>query len=424
MWWLKDVWERGFLKGILMTMNENKILKTRWLRAAVGICTLLCLGLIYAWSVFVTPIEAEFGWVRSQTSMTFTICMSFFCIGGLFAGYIRKKLKISMILVIAAASILIGFWFSSTISTLPGLFVGYGVFCGFGVGIGYNVVLSCILAWFPQNTGLLSGILLMGFGFGGSLLGTIAVKLMDLAGWRFAFRVFGIVLLIVILIATIFLKLPSTQQTAILTMNQQKAECAGKDYDTKEMLRTPSFYFMFLWLVLITALGLAVVSNASPLAQTMVPDVGRAAFIAGLVSIFNGVGRLCSGFILDFLGSKKTLRIYSCIGLAAGIVMLFAIMQQSITLLTVGFVLVGLAFGGGSPSMSAYTSRVYGLKYYSNNFSVMNLCMLVGSFIGSFLMGVVQNHSGYQMITVFLILFAVLSLVFGGMIQLHFLGKK
>ena len=404
-------------------MKERNITVTRWIKVVMGILTLLCLGLIYAWSVFVTPIETEFGWVRSQTSMTFTICMSFFCIGGLFAGYIRKKLNLKAVLLIGAASVLTGFLFSSMISSLPGLFIGYGVFCGFGVGIGYNVILSCILAWFPEKTGLLSGILLMGFGFGGSVLGSVAVNIMSMAGWRFAFRILGIALAIVIVIAAILLKMPTKEELAVLNKNIRKIEGTKKNYTSKEMLQTSSVYFVFIWLVLLTALGLAVVSNASPLAQTMISNVEQATVIAGLVSIFNGIGRLCCGFILDYLGSKKTMRIYSGIGIVAGIIMFLAISMQNIVLLTLGFIFIGLAFGGGSPTMSAYASRVYGQKYYSNNFSIMNLSMLVGSFCGSFLMGVIHSISGYRTIAVFLIIFAVGSLAFGSMVRLHFEGN-
>ncbi len=405
-------------------MKENKILMIRWIRALVGIITLLCLGLIYAWSVFVTPIETEFGWVRSQTSMTFTICMSFFCIGGLFAGCMRNKLKLRILLYIAAASILFGFMTSSNISSLKELFISYGVFCGFGVGIGYNAVLSCILSWFPEKTGLLSGILLMGFGFGGSILGTAAVSLISVSGWRFAFRIFGIVLAIVIALATIMLKMPAENETNILKNYCSDIVTDTRNYSAKEMLRTSSFYCVFIWLVLITALGLAVVSNAAPIAQTMTSDMGRASVIAGLVSIFNGVGRLCSGFILDSMGSKLTMRIYSFAGLAAGLVMFFALSGNSLILLTLGFILTGFAFGGGSPTMSAYTSRVYGARFYANNFSIMNLCMLVGSFLGSYLMGVAQSNSGYRTITIFLIVFAGSSLISGTMIQMHFQGKQ
>ncbi|MCI8993083.1 MAG: OFA family MFS transporter [Eubacterium sp.] len=405
-------------------MNNHKIWTVRWIRAAVGILALLCLGLIYAWSVFVTPIEAEFGWGRSQTSMTFTICMSFFCIGGLFAGYINRFLKPRIILLLAAVSILAGFFLSSNISSLPGLFIGYGVFCGFGVGIGYNVVLSCILAWFPEKTGLLSGILLMGFGFGGSVLGSLSVNLMAAAGWRFAFRILGIILAVVILLSSVMLKRPLPEESEFLKTKCRKTVSVAKNYSTKEMLHTSSFYFVFIWLVLITALGLAVVSNASPLAQTMTGDIGKASFLAGLVSIFNGIGRLCSGFILDALGSKRTMRIYSLIGLAAGIIMFLSVSAESVLLLTAGFILIGFAFGGGSPTMSAYASRVFGPKFYSNNFSIMNLCMLAGAFIGSFLMGVVQSSSGYQTITVFLIVFAAASLIFGSIVRLHFQGNR
>ena len=403
-------------------MKKEKWQMMRWGKASVGIAVLLCLGLIYAWSVFVTPIEATFGWTRAQTSMTFTICMSFFCVGGLFAGYMQARVKPFILLLLSAGSVAVGFFASAEISSLGALYVSYGVCCGFGVGVGYNVVLSCVLEWFPEKTGFLSGILLMGFGFGGSLLGVVAAYLMSIAGWQFAFRIFGIFLAALVAVSAIVLRHPTKEERQRLVPSCLKNKPVLKEYTTKEMLGTSSFYFVFIWLVLITALGLAVVSNAAPLAQTMLADAGLASLAAGCVSGFNGIGRLSSGLLLDIFGSRFSMKLYSTLGFLAGIFMTGAVVLDVFGLLILGFCLSGFAFGGGSPTMSAYTSRVYGLKYYANNFSVMNLCMLAGAFLGSYCMGLIQTHFGYQLIMVGLVIMAVLSFWAEQRIHFHFTG--
>ena len=57
----------------------------------ISLCTLIFLGLIYGWSIFVVPLENEFGWSRSETSLTFTISIMAMCLsmltGGMFNGF-------------------------------------------------------------------------------------------------------------------------------------------------------------------------------------------------------------------------------------------------------------------------------------------------------------------------------------------------
>lgn len=145
------------------------------------------LGLIYARSVFVRPLENEFGWLRSETSMIFSISMVGLCVGCLIAGFTARKISPRIIMIISAVLISCGFYLASQVETLNGLFLRYGVLCGVGVGLGYNAIMGSVLRWFPDMQGILSGILLMGFGFGGSIFGSVAVWMMDAMGWRKTF---------------------------------------------------------------------------------------------------------------------------------------------------------------------------------------------------------------------------------------------
>ena len=139
----------------------------RWVYAIVGVIVLLFAGLVYAWSVLSTPIAAEFtSWTKAQLSLTFTIVMILFCIGSLLCGLLSGKLSAKMSVRIGAVLFLLGFFLASRTQSVAMLYIGFGVLCGLSSGLCYNAVMSTMVRWFPDRPGLISGVLLMGFGGG------------------------------------------------------------------------------------------------------------------------------------------------------------------------------------------------------------------------------------------------------------------
>ena len=147
-----------------MANNKSKSSSFRWIELIVGTIILLVLGSLYAWSTYRGTLVDEFGWTISSAQFTFSISMMTFCIGGLVSGVISGKTGPKIPAVASAALMFAGLFLSSMISSLPALYLAYGVLYGFGVGLGYNAIMGTIVKWFPDKTGLASGILLMGFG--------------------------------------------------------------------------------------------------------------------------------------------------------------------------------------------------------------------------------------------------------------------
>lgn len=396
----------------------------RWLYAVNGIIALLFLGLIYAWSVFVGPLEAEFGWLRSETSLTFSISMASFCLGCLAGGFMSKKLSSRVVMVAAACFIVLGFNLASFINTVVGLYVSYGVFCGFGVGVGYNATLNSVLRWFPDKQGLLSGVLLMGFGFGGSVLGSLAVFLMSNLGWRVTFRVLGVALGALIVLSSLLLKKPSQEQLAQLGGPAKSKTPAVQDVPTGQMLRQRSFIGYFFWSAMLSAVGLALIGNAASFAGSFTSNLATATFVASLVNIFNGLGRLAFGFLFDIIGSKKCLYLITGGLIAAMLVLLGAVASGSIWILAIGFVLAGLFFGGITPSNSAFVGKVFGQKYYSLNFSMVNLTLLISAFLGPYSAGVMQTRfGGFGSTIVLMLVFCAVGAPLLALINKHAPGR-
>lgn len=179
--------------------------------AIVGVIVLLFAGLVYAWSVLSTPIAAEFtGWTKAQLSLTFTLVMILFCIGSLLCGLLAGKLSAKNAVRLGAVLFLAGFYIASRCQTPLTLYLGFGVLCGLGSGLSYNAVMSTMVKWFPDKPGLISGVLLMGFGGGSFLIGKLyqAWTPVGIGGWRTSFVVLGIVCFAVLAVCSFFFVAP------------------------------------------------------------------------------------------------------------------------------------------------------------------------------------------------------------------------
>lgn len=214
----------------------------RWFYVAIGIVLFLFLGLLYAWSLFIAPLEKDFGWTRAQTSLIFTISIIFFCLGGIAGGFITGRKSPGFTILISAILLLCSFAASSQINSLIGIYITYGVISGFGIGLSYNAVISTVTRWFPEKPGVISGFLLMGFGLGAMLLGSTANTLIKAIGWRETFLVLGVAFGIVVFIGSRLLVLPPSDYVFPKAVARAKgADIVGMEIDSSLMLKRPTF---------------------------------------------------------------------------------------------------------------------------------------------------------------------------------------
>ena len=370
-------------------MHElEKMKKTRLLYLALGVVLLLFLGLIYAWSVFRAPLEAEFGWTKSQTSVTFSISMMMFCLGGLASGIITVIL-------------------ASRISTLMGIYLTYGLLCGFGVGLGYNVTISTLVKWFPDRQGLVSGVALMGFGFGGMVLGTVGARMMEAMGWRTTFMIFGIVFGVLVLVCMVLLKTAPQEFVDSMMTGSKKVEPSVEELTPGETLKRRNFWVYFVWAIVLSAAGLAIINDAAPFAVEITgSELAAAAAIAGIISIFNGVGRVLVGLIYDKFNYRVTMMLTNTLFLLSGLALITCLKTHSYPLLIAAFVLVGVSYGFVPPTNSAFVAYFFGRKHYGINFSLINMNLIIASYLGPLCGGGNYMRSFY-----FIIGFAVMGFV-------------
>lgn len=391
-----------------------KLKLNRWIYAAVGVIALLFAGLVYAWSVLASPIAAEFTqWSQAQLSLTFTICMTLFCLGGFVGGLLSGKINVKINVWAAAVLFFIGFFVASRATSLTGLYIGYGVFAGFASGLAYNAVMSTMSKWFPDKQGLISGILLMGFGLGSFIIGKVyqAYTPAEIGGWRTSFFIFGIILLIVLAIGGFFFVKPGNDfvPPAPSKIKEKKNTEQGIDVNAAVMLKRPSFWLFFIWAILLSAAGLALIAQATGVATQVSKgsvDGGTIATVVGLISVFNGLGRVLFGGLFDRFGRKMTMMLVNVAFFISVCIVIASILLESFPILVVGFICCGLSYGGITPTNSAFVNSFYGATHYPVNFSMVNLNLIFASFGGT-IAGMLYDASGSYLSTFILLLVAI-----------------
>ncbi|HXJ39966.1 MAG TPA: MFS transporter, partial [Bryobacteraceae bacterium] len=153
----------------MQTLREPGI--SRWWRVVGGLSMNLALGTLYGWSVFVAPLEKQFGWKRADTSMVFTIAVVVFALTFVVAGRIQDKFGPLSCSLAGGILVSLGFFLCSYTTSLTYLFICFGVIGGLGNGFGYATPIPVMAKWFPDKRGLAIGLAVGGYGAGSAIFG-------------------------------------------------------------------------------------------------------------------------------------------------------------------------------------------------------------------------------------------------------------
>lgn len=400
-------------------MYKNEFNQKRWLYLAVGTIMLMFLGLIYAWSIFAGPFKEIYpSWTRSNLSLTFTISIIFFCFGGFLSGKLITRVKSKYVILLAGVLLFIGFFSLSRLNPLKQevslklLYLFYGVLCGSGVGIGYNSIIGSVNKWFLDKVGFSSGVLLMGFGFGGMILGSIVNLLIKNIGLMNTFLLVAIAIFTVVLLGSLILRVPGSNdlQNYIKNMDTSTARHVNKDYTPGQMAKTNVFWFFLFWSILVSSSGLLVINSAALIATSF----GAPAVLGLMVSVFNGLGRVFFGQLFDRVGFFKSMIINNILLILAGTSLLLGAFSNNIFLIFLGMLAVGACYGGCPSIASSIIHTFYGAKNYSVNFSLANFSLIPAAIIGPMIATALYDKFGgsYSPNFIMIILFGSVALFF------------
>jgi OFA family oxalate/formate antiporter-like MFS transporter len=292
----------------------------RWVIAGMGTVLQLSLGSVYAWSYFQKPLTEGYGWSHTQVAWTFSLAIGFLGLAAAAGGialprFGPRKLAVTGSLLFGAGHLLAALALS--LKTLPLLWLGYGVVGGIGLGLGYVTPVATAAKWFPDKKGLVTGMVVMGFGFGALLMSKLiapALTALFPGQLPLVFAGAGLIVGGVGLAAALFMRNPPAAAAAATPANSAST---GKAV----FLALGSREFALMWLVFFCniAAGIAIIGFQSPLLQDLWRQreptlsaeslAAHGATLIAVSSLFNGLGRLFWGGLSDRLGQLRVFRL-------------------------------------------------------------------------------------------------------------------
>ena len=355
--------------------------KSGWTVVAGGVLINLMLGVTYTWSVFAGPLRDEFGWSQTEVQLAFSVMLAVFALAMIPAGWLQDRLGPRRVALAGGVLLGAGFVATSLFATSPFmLYLTYGVLAGAGVGLAYCTPIAAGVKWFEGKRGLVSGIIVFGFGFGSLLLAPLATNLIIARGISTAFLALGVLLSGIICIGALLLRNPP----------ESKAAGTYTGVHPFRMVGTMQFWLLWVMFAFSAAAGLMVIGNLATFAKLSFTSVhgmadkdavSLAALAVGVLGVFNGAGRILAGWISDKAGRRVTMLAFfgAQAFLVSGIVYAGGLSPFA---LFACMALVGLCFGSNFSLFPSATADFFGTKHAGANYGFVFTAYGVGGIIG------------------------------------------
>lgn len=376
--------------------------KRRWVILVASCLINICLGSIYAWSVFASSM-AEFLSAHTGLALTtgdlaivYTIANSVGPITMISGGWFNDKFGPKKVILVGGIMVGAGMILSGFATSVSMLIVTYGLIFGLGLGMAYGTTVSSCMKFFPDKRGLIGGITTAVYGLGSIVLPPIVTAIVAMSNAAAAFKIIGAAFLVIISVCSFLMEqCPAGFVPEGWTPPQASAgQKAPADKNWKEMLKTPVFYIMLLLFTCGAFSGMMVISQASAVATNL---VGMTAIMAStavsILAFFNAAGRILAGMLSDKIGRINTLTLSSALAVV-GLICLFVTKEQAFVTFYAGIAIVGLCFGSFMGVFPGFTADQFGGKNNSVNYGIMFIGLAIAGYFGPTAMRTVYMTNG------------------------------
>ena len=376
-------------------MADEK-LTNRWLMVAAALVLQLCLGVLYAWSVFRAPLMKQFGWTVKEAGYPLMASFFFFAVGMIVAGRWQDKAGPKKVAIFGGVLLAAGCFLAGAIGqTVGGMVFAYGILGGLGVGFAYVTPIATCIKWFPDMRGTITGLAVFGFGAGTLVFGPLINKLIASIGLSHTFFAVGAIMLVCVCGAGSFFKVPPAgYKPAGWNPPAAAASTVTKaDWTPNEIIGNGQFYVLWLIYLFGAAAGLMIIGQAVPIGLEVAKlDKAVAAGGLGTMALLNGLGRLVHGSISDKIGRKNTVILCFCEYLVAFLLLLPN--ADTFTKWLVGICIVGFSYGGYLAVMPSITADYFGTKSLGANYGYLFTAWGIAGVCGPFMIDAVKTATG------------------------------
>ena len=375
----------GILHWLDRSHTVAKPAFSRWLVPPAALCVHLCIGQVYAFSVFNLPMTKLIGitesapddWKLTQLGWIFSIAIVFLGLAAAFTGTWLDRVGPRKAMFTAALCFGGGFLISALgvyLHELWIIYLGYGVIGGCGLGLGYISPVKTLITWFPDRPGMATGMAIMGFGGGAMIASPLSVWLMQYfssptdVGVTGTFITMGLIYMAFMMVGATIVRVPAEgwAPEGYVAPAQPKKLVTTAHVHVDEALKTRQFYLLWGVLCLNVTAGIGVLGQASAMSQEMFPGkitaVAAAGFV-GLLSLFNMIGRFFWASTSDYIGRRNTYMIFFALGMALYAAVPWTGETGSIVLFVLFYCVIMTMYGGGFATIPAYLRDVFGVRY-------------------------------------------------------------
>lgn len=372
-------------------MKTTDLDKKRWGVLIASSLINLCIGSIYAWSVFAGPLADKLtsllgtDFTAADLAVVFTVANSIGPVTMIAGGFVTDKLGGPRTVILTGGIMFgAGILLTGLVGTLGQIILTYSLLAGFGLGMAYGCTINNTVKFFPDKRGLVGGIATATYGLSSVLIPPVANALNNSVGVSKSFIILGVAFLVIIVVCSFFIvKCPADYvPKGFVPKAAGLSGISGKDKNWKQMLADPVFYIMITMLICGAFSGLMITSQASPMAQKITGmSVGMAATAVSILALFNSAGRIVAGTLSDKLGRVTVLRgafILEIIGLG----LLFLAGEGNVILFMISVSVIGVCFGALMGVYPGFTADQFGPRNNSVNYGIMFIGFAIAGYFG------------------------------------------
>jgi OFA family oxalate/formate antiporter-like MFS transporter len=385
-------------------MSSSGVPGKAWRVVFAGTAINLCLGILYAWSVWTKVlINVEkagqlitegpaVGWTyitNAEAATPFSLCVIIFALLMIPGGRIQDRLGPKVGAITGGLFLAVGCIIAGLMKSYGGLVFGFGILGGIGMGIGYAAPTPAALKWFgPHQRGMVAGLVVSGYGGAALYISPLAAYLIQTGGVTFSWIFMGIFFATVVIIAGSMLAWP--EPGYVVPVAPGAATGAAKaataiDWSPGEAAKTWQLYALIWLFIGTTQSGLLIIANAAPILAKAAKGsaflTANAWILPSFGGLINACGRIATGKYSDILGRDNAYTL-NCLVSAGALLLLPSIIAGGNIFLL--FLFVGIAYwqyGGGLSLMPSYTADFFGPKNLGMNYGLVFLGWGLGFFM-------------------------------------------
>ena len=369
-------------------------------------------GSFIAYGVFFPSLIDTFGWSRAMISGALSMALLLMGFMGILVGALNDRFAPRIIMTVTGVILGGSYLLLSQINAVWQLYLFLGLMTGIGLSSIDVIALTTTSRWFTARRGVMTGLVKVGTGAGQLIMPFLAGVCITRLGWRSAYIIIGLIVLVFIVGAGQLLRRDPSQMGQVPDgrNNPHGGVASGVESGLSftESLRFPPFWIL-------CALNLLAVASMFTILVHIVPhasDLGIATLqAAGILSTIGGVsmfGRLSVGFAIDWIGSQKCMQACLVILIASFI---WLQMSRDVWMLYAFATIYGIAHGGIFTVISPMVAELFGIRSHGALLGIVVFGGTVGGAIGPALAGIVFDLTrSYHLIFMALIVLAALSL--------------